>query len=151
MSLAMCERLVLVLERGDRDHRAEDLLLEDPHLVVAVEHGRLDVEAVVQLAAQRGPLAADQHLGAFLLADVDVGEDLLELVVGGLGADHGRGLERVALLDLVDAGDRLLHEAVVDRSLHQRAARAGADLALVQREHGEAFQRLVEEVVVLVP
>ena len=38
---------------------------------------------------------------------------------------------------------------VVDRSLHQRARRAGADLALVQREHGEAFERLVEEVVVL--
>ncbi len=33
--------------------------------------------------------------------------------------------------------------------MDDRAARAGADLALVQREQGEAFQRLVEEVVVL--
>ena len=54
----------------------------------------------------------------------------------------------MALLDLLGASDRLLHELVVDRLLHQRAARAGADLALVQREHGEAFERLVEEVVV---
>ena len=42
-----------------------------------------------------------------------------------------------------------LHELVVDRSLDQRARRAGADLALVEGEHGEAFERLVEEVVVL--
>ena len=58
------------------------------------------------------------------------------------------GVERVALLDLLGPGDRALHEPVVDRFLHQRAARAGADLALVEREHGKAFERLVEEVVV---
>jgi hypothetical protein len=35
--------------------------------------------------------------GALLLADVDVGQDLLELVVARLGADHRVGVERVAL------------------------------------------------------
>ena len=54
----------------------------------------------------------------------------------------------MALLDLLGARDRRLHELVVDRLLDERAARAGADLALVEREHREAFQRLVEEVVV---
>ena len=34
--------------------------------------------------------AAGQNLGAFLLADVDIGQDLLQLIVGGLRADHGR-------------------------------------------------------------
>ena len=33
--------------------------------------------------------------------------------------------------------------------MDQRAARAGADLALVEREHREAFERLVEEIVIL--
>ena len=47
-----------------------------------------------------------------------------------------------------DARDGALHELVVDRLLHQRAARAGADLALVEREHREALERLVEELVV---
>ena len=92
------------------DHRAEDLLLEDAHLVVAGEDGRLDVEALRQLAAQVGPLAAGQDLGALLLADVDVGEDLLQLVVGGLRADHGRRIERIALLDLLDALDGAFDE-----------------------------------------
>ena len=58
------------------------------------------------------------------------------------------GVERMALLDLLGAGDGALHELVIDRLLHQHAARAGADLALVEREHREAFERLVEEVVV---
>ena len=71
------------------------------------------------------------------------------LFLAGLGADHRIGLARVALLDRLGAGDGLLHELLVDRLLHQHARGAGADLALVQREHGEAFQRLVEEVVVL--
>src|SRR5665647_850943 len=35
------QRLLVVLEGGDRQHRAEDLLLEHPHLVVALEHSRL--------------------------------------------------------------------------------------------------------------
>ena len=85
------------------------------------------------------------------LADVDIGEDLLQLLVRGLRADHRRRIERIALLDRLDALQRPFHEPVVDRFLDQRAARAGADLALVEREHGEAFDRLVEEVVVLAP
>ena len=70
------------------------------------------------------------------------------MVGGGLRADHGGHVERVALLDLLHAGDGALHELVVDRFLHQRAARAGADLALIEREHREAFERLVEELIV---
>src|SRR3546814_17640167 len=42
-----------------------------------------------------------------------------------------------------------LHEAVIDLLMHQSAAGAGADLALVEREHGETFQRLVEIIVIL--
>src|SRR5690606_34717448 len=39
------ERFLLVLEGRDRDDGAEDLLLEDAHLVVALEDRRLDVIA----------------------------------------------------------------------------------------------------------
>ncbi len=49
-----------------------------------------------------------------------------------------------------DALDRALHEPFVDRFLDQRARWAGADFALVQRKHREAFERLVEEFVVLI-
>jgi hypothetical protein len=37
--------VVVVVEAGDRHDGSEDLLLEDPHLVVALEDGRLDVVA----------------------------------------------------------------------------------------------------------
>ena len=58
------------------------------------------------------------------------------------------GIERIALLDRGDAIQRALHEPVVDRFVDQRPARAGADLALVEREHDKAFDRLVEEIVI---
>ena len=64
-------------------------------------------------------------------------------------ADHGVGVKRMALLDGFDPLDRPLDELAVDRFLDQRPRRAGADFALIEREHGEAFQRLVEEVVFL--
>jgi hypothetical protein len=56
--------VVEVTEPGDRHDRPEDLLLEDPHRVVALEDGRLDVEAAGQVPAQLDPVAADGDLGA---------------------------------------------------------------------------------------
>ncbi len=142
------QRFLLGLEGGDGHHRAEDFLLEDAHLVVALEHRGLDVVAAGQVAAEHVALAADQAFGTFLLAQVQVRENLLQLFLRGLRADHGALVERVALGDGGHALQGAFHEAVVDRFLDQHAAGAGADLALVQREHGEAFQRLVEEGVV---
>ena len=95
-------------------------------------------------------LAAGENFGAFLLADIDVAEDLFQLLVRHLRADHGVALERVGLLDGCYALERPLHELVVDALLDERAAGAGADFALVEREHHEAFDGLVEEVVVFV-
>ena len=151
MSLAMRDRVVEAVERRDRQHRAEDLLLEDAHAVVTLEHRRRDVVALLHVAAEPDALAAGQELGAFLLADVDVAEDLLELVVRRLRAELGVGVERIAGLDLRGARDRAVHERWVDLLLDQRARGTGADLALVQQEHREAFQRLLPERVVLVP
>jgi hypothetical protein len=64
--------------------------------LLALEDGGLHVVAAGQVAAE---VAARRrhHLRALLLADVDVGQDLLELVVAGLRADHGLGVQRVAL------------------------------------------------------
>src|SRR5664280_482259 len=74
------QRLGIVLERGHGEHGAEDLLLEDPHPIVTLEHRRLEVVALGELAAQDIPLAADEALRALLEADVDVPGDLLELL-----------------------------------------------------------------------
>ena len=56
------QRIGLVLEGGHREHGAEDLLLEDPHVIGPLHHRRFEVVAVDQLAAERRTLTADQHL-----------------------------------------------------------------------------------------
>ncbi len=95
-------------------------------------------------------LAAGQQLSAFLLADIDVAQDLLQLLARDLRADHGVGLQRIGLLDGCDTLQRPLHELVVNAFLDESAARAGADFALIEREHDEAFNGLIEEVIVFV-
>ena len=85
---------------------------------------------------------------AFLLAEFEVGHDLGHLHLRGLCAHHRFGIERVALLDGLDALQGTFHELVVDRFLNQRARRAGAHLALVEGKQHQAFDGFVEEVVV---
>src|SRR5437763_3177648 len=80
--------LRLIAERRDREHRTEDLLLEDPHLVVPLEHSRLVVEAAGEASVEAGTLPTDQHLGALATADLHVALDLLQLRGGHLRADH---------------------------------------------------------------
>ncbi len=149
MSFAISERLLLRLERGHRENGTEDLLLEDPHVVRPLEDGRLVVVAAFELAAEVGTVAADQQLGSFALADLDVARDLLELRGRDLGADLGFAVERMALPDGGDPPEAAIHELVVDRFLHECPRRTGADLALVEGVEHEPFDRLVEEVVVL--
>jgi hypothetical protein len=95
--------LVVILEGRDRNDGSEDFLLEDAHLVVALKHRRLDIEAAGKIARQFVPRTAGQDLRAFLAADVDIGQDLFELLGRGLRADHGRRIERIALHDRLDA------------------------------------------------
>ena len=67
----------------------------------------------------------------------------------GLRAHHGLHLARVTADDGVHPLERAFHEGLVDVFLDQCARRAGADLALVEREHREALEALVEIGVVL--
>ncbi len=121
--------------------------MEDAHLVVALEDRRLDVEATIK-TCNRTRRTAAENLCAFVLADVDVGHDLLELIVRRLCADHRCRIKRVALDDRLGARDCLLHELVIDRLVHESTRWACADLTLVEGEHHEAFDCLVEEVVI---
>src|SRR3954452_17337021 len=144
------ERLVVVLEGGDRDDRSENLLLEDAHLVVALEHRGLDIEATGKVTRQVVAYPARQDLRALLAADIDIGQDLLHLLGGRLRADHGGRIQRIALDDRLNPLQGPLHEAVKYLFVDQGAARTGADLALVEREHDEALDRLFEKIVALV-
>src|ERR1700683_1434465 len=139
----------LVLEGSHRHHRPEDLLLKHAHLVVALEHGRPNVVAAGEVVLKLGLSAADQDLGALLTTDVEIAENLLQLFAGGLGPDHGRRIQRIALDDRGHTLECALYEPLIDAFLNQGAAGARAHLALVEREHDEALDGLVEEVVIL--
>jgi hypothetical protein len=65
---------------------------------VALEQRRLDVVAAGQVTAELGTAAADQHLRALLLAELQVRQDLVHLHRRGLRAHHGVGVQRVPCL-----------------------------------------------------
>ncbi|MNZ11725.1 hypothetical protein D3C78_285910 [compost metagenome] len=67
------------------------------------------------------------------------------MLLGRLGADHGVGVQRVATFDLQDLLHHHLHEFVVDRLLHQRTGRAGADFTLVEERQHQAFGGFLDE------
>src|ERR1700738_1134084 len=100
------KRLFIVLEFCHGENGAKYFFLEDAHLVVAFEDRRLDIESAGKLGPHFGTRAASQHLGAFLAADVEIGENFFQLIVRGLRADHGQWVERVALLHRLDPGGR---------------------------------------------
>lgn len=114
----------LGVEGDDRQDRAEDLLLGDPHAVVhAGEHGRQEVQARRQIG--RGPFggpagAAGAQDGAFLLPDLDVRADLVELAPVGERSEEGRRIARVAGLEGGGPGDEPFDHLVVDGALEQQ-------------------------------
>src|SRR3989344_1142966 len=112
------DRFLDRLEGRHRQDRTEDLLLEDAHVVLAHEHRRLYEIALVQVTPGQRARTAGQALRALGLADVDIAKDLVELVLGGLGADLGRGGEWIAPAGGGDARDRPPHEPIKDRFVH---------------------------------
>src|SRR5437667_10636656 len=79
--VALQHGVVLVLERDDGDHRAEDLLARDLHVVPdAGEDGGLD-EVALPEPLPRIALAAEARLRAFLLPDLEVAGDALAVLL----------------------------------------------------------------------
>src|SRR5690554_5689974 len=117
---------------------------------MTLEERRLDIRAAVEIAAELRPLAADKQLRALLLSEIDIGENLFKLLLTRLCSHHALGIERVEMLDGLHPLEHALHEFFVDRFLNERARRAGADLALVEREEDEALNRFIEVGIILI-
>ena len=131
------DRLVLVAERLDGEHRPERLVLGDRHRAgAAVEDRGQVVEAVGQRRVV-GPRAAAAEHGALGDPAGDVRLDLL--AVGGAGERAGLGLlvERAAEPDPAGAVDQPVDELVVDVLVHDQPRAGGADLAGVQEHRGQ--------------
>ena len=127
---------------GDDDqHGAEDLLLGDAHGVVDVhEHGGLDEPALVDAC---GPAAADGHLGALLLADLDVALHPVTLALGHERPDLGGRVEGVAHLHGGHLLDQRVHDLLVAVARGEDAGLGDARLAVVHEgvghEHGNGL------------
>src|SRR5438552_9335025 len=122
------DALRLALEREHRQYRSEDFFVHDLHAGCgAVEHGRLDVEA---LAVDLGRLAAGHEPGAILRSRGDVGEHRLLLPLGHDRPEPGVLVERVAGHELLGPLGELLHHLVVHAALDQETGSGGADLSL---------------------
>src|ERR1700675_594643 len=91
------KRLFIVLEFCHGENGAKYFFLEDAHLVVAFEDRRLDIKSAGKLRPHIGARAANQNLGAFLVANIKIGEYFFQLIIRGLRADHGRRITRIAL------------------------------------------------------
>ena len=120
----------LILELGDGDNGAEDLLLGDLHFGSDVgENGGLDEVALGTVA-----LTTQGDSGTLVLAVVDVLHDAVELELRNLGTLEGVTLEGVAELvlsgTLLEASDELVMDALLD----QQARTGAATLAVVEED-----------------
>ena len=118
-------RGVVAVDRDDREHRSEDLLLADPvHRRDAGEDRRLEEVAVLEVAGRR-PAAAHDEL-PFPAPDVDVRGDLVDRAAVDERPDIDGLVEPGAEPEL--AGPRLeaLEQRLDDRAIddHPRARRA---------------------------
>ncbi len=122
--------------------------MEDAHLVVAFQDGRLDVVAFLQTAVHVVCSATGEDFGSLLFADFDVAEDFFELIVRCLSTHHGSCVKRMTHFDGFHAFNYTCDELVVDAFVDEYAAWAGTHLTLVQGEHGGTFEAFVEELIV---
>ena len=89
-------------------------------------------------------MATDEGLRAFLRADLQVLLNLVHLLLGSLRAHHGFRIKWVTDFDLLHALNGQLQEFIRNVLVHQGAGWTGADFALVEGEHNEAFNALFQ-------
>ena len=71
---------LFILERGDGNDGSKDFFLEDPHPVMAFKNGGFDVIAATELTFESVSFTANEAAGAFLPANVEVGQNLFDLL-----------------------------------------------------------------------
>src|ERR1035437_9605585 len=91
------ERFGFVLKCRHRQHWSKDLLLEDSHLVVTLEYGRLEVIAALEPSTHVRRFSTNEYLRTLLFADLDVGLDFVQLLARDLWSNHRLRVQGIAL------------------------------------------------------
>src|SRR6185369_17496602 len=99
-----------------------------------------------EVAATVNTLTTGDDRAAFLLRQVDVAGDLLQVIGADQRADVGRLVERIADLQLPRRRDEALEERVVCAALDEDARSAEADLALVPEAGADRRRHRVVEI-----
>src|SRR6202048_4094769 len=133
--------VVFVFERDRCRDRSEDLLARNPHIVVHVsEQCRLD-----KIAFARSGLAADRNLGAFLLADVEIALDAVELLARDDRSHSALLIKRVAHAHVLTEASELTDHLVILVTLHEDPRAGAADLPRVEEDtHHRGRHRLIQ-------
>src|SRR5580658_558987 len=113
----------------NRDDGAEDFFASDAHLRRDAGEDGWREEGSVGIGAFRKSDAAQEHLSAFALCDVDVASGRFNLLPIDLRADFDGFVEAVADFELAGAGDEPFSELGGDALLKKDAAGCGATLA----------------------
>src|SRR5690554_643760 len=137
------KRFFLGFERSHANNRPEDLLLEYPHLVVALEQRGLDVEPVIKLTTQALTITTSKHNGTFIFTNLQVRHDLVELLLACLCTYLYVGIQRISSFDRLGTFNNLLHELFVHIFLYQCPRWTGANLTLVEECQHQTFHTLV--------
>ena len=138
-------QFVRVLERDRGDHRSEDFLLRDAHLVADIgEDGRRHEVALAEIALGEA-LAADHSRRAFLLTDVEIASDTAELLLRHQRPDLDVRVDAIADFQaLAEFGD-LADEFVIDALLDKQPRAGAADLSGIgEHRHCRARHRRID-------
>ena len=129
--VSLSDNLLLISELVHGDHGSEDLLLDDSHAGLHVrEDGRLDPVAVAAVSVTVS-LSSESDGSALLLADVEVGFDLVVLDLAVLRALVRGLIEVVADLDFLHTGGEEFAELIVDVVVDVDSGAGVAGLAVV--------------------
>src|SRR5512134_97769 len=123
------DRLVVAPHPEDAQHRAEDLLLGDPHGRLHAGEDRGPVEPPPLRSGAGGPLPAQDQLRPLLLPDLHVPLDLLPARLVDQGPHVGGRLEPGAQPQRFGGLRHHPDELVVDLPVHDQPAGGGAALS----------------------
>src|SRR5699024_5377962 len=93
--------------------------------------------------------APGQAGSAFLATQIEIAHDAIKLFLRDLSTDHGICAQRVASADFFYSGNGFFNELIVDGFLDEDTRGAGADFALIEGKHGQAFDGFFQKCIVL--
>src|SRR6266568_3278701 len=126
--VGLWQHVLDVLKRQGYQHRAKDLFLHHPHVLLDIhQHGGLEKVALLTV-----PLAPAQGRGPFSRADIKVAADAAELLIGDQRAHLRRRIHARSQLDPLGLLSHARNDLVKDLVLDVEARASAATLTMIE-------------------